>query len=106
MIDITNRAYFEKHGRIYTSVIPCNIYGPYDNFTPGVSHVIPGMINRLYNIINKNKSNENVENIFTVYGTGKPLRQFIYSMDLAKLIIWVLRNYEEIEPIILSGKIY
>lgn len=36
-------------------------------------------------------------------GTGKPLRQFIYSLDLAKLMIFVLRNYDEVEPIILSG---
>lgn len=41
---------------------------------------------------------------FTVMGTGKPLRQFIYSLDLARLILWVLRDYSEIEPIILSGK--
>ena len=45
------------------------------------------------------------EKVFKVLGTGKPLRQFIYSKDLAKLIIWVLRNYESIEPIILSGKV-
>lgn len=40
---------------------------------------------------------------FTVLGSGKPLRQFIYSLDLAKLIIWVLREYNSVEPIILSG---
>lgn len=43
------------------------------------------------------------DDTFTVLGTGKPLRQFIYSLDLAKLFIWVLREYNEIEPIILSG---
>lgn len=40
---------------------------------------------------------------FTIWGTGKPLRQFIYSIDLAKLMIWALRDYNEISPIILSG---
>lgn len=40
---------------------------------------------------------------FTVGGTGKPLRQFIYSRDLAKLFIWQLREYEDVEPVILSG---
>ena len=39
---------------------------------------------------------------FVVSGTGKPLRQFIYSRDLAKLFLWVLREYQSIEPIILS----
>lgn len=40
---------------------------------------------------------------FVVSGTGKPLRQFIYSRDLARLFIWTLRQYNEIDPIILSG---
>ena len=40
---------------------------------------------------------------FVVLGTGKPLRQFIYSFDLAKLFIWQLREYDDVEPVILSG---
>lgn len=65
------------------------------------------MIQRLYKIINENEPNVPQEDkVFDVYGTGKPLRQFIYSLDLAKLAIWVLRNYNSIEPIILSGKKY
>lgn len=39
---------------------------------------------------------------FSVAGTGKPLRQFIYSYDLAKLFIWMLREYDNVEPVILS----
>ena len=39
---------------------------------------------------------------FHIWGTGRPLRQFIYSLDLAKLFVWVVREYEEIDPIILS----
>ena len=39
---------------------------------------------------------------FIVWGSGKPLRQFIYSRDLAKLFIWQLRNYDDVEPLILS----
>ena len=39
-----------------------------------------------------------------IWGTGKPLRQFIYSYDLARLYLWVLREYDSIEPIILSGE--
>jgi GDP-L-fucose synthase len=42
---------------------------------------------------------------FTVSGTGKPLRQFIYSRDLAKLFIWMLREYDDVEPVILSGEL-
>ena len=39
-----------------------------------------------------------------VWGTGRPLRQFIYSLDLARLMVWVLREYTEVEPVILSGE--
>src|SRR4051794_33958052 len=39
---------------------------------------------------------------FTVWGSGKPLRQFIYNVDLGELMVWALRNYNEISPIILS----
>lgn len=42
---------------------------------------------------------------FVVSGTGKPLRQFIYSRDLAKLFIWQLREYDDVEPVILSGEL-
>lgn len=46
---------------------------------------------------------ENNTNL-TIWGTGKPLRQFIYSRDLAKLFLWTMRDYDEVSPIILSGK--
>ncbi|KAK9503696.1 hypothetical protein O3M35_010212 [Rhynocoris fuscipes] len=96
MLDVLNRGYYEQHGKIYTSVVPCNVYGPFDNFNLQQSHVIPGLIKKLFDVISKG------EDVFTVMGTGKPLRQFIYSTDLAKLIIFVLRNYDQVEPIILS----
>ncbi|XP_011698119.1 PREDICTED: probable GDP-L-fucose synthase [Wasmannia auropunctata] len=100
LIDIANRGYYDQHGRLYTSVIPCNIFGPHDNFQPAASHVIPGLMRRLYDLCKDGGNTE--DKVFTVLGSGKPLRQFIYSMDLAKLIIWALREYDSVEPIILS----
>ncbi|XP_054738145.1 probable GDP-L-fucose synthase [Anastrepha obliqua] len=102
LIDVQNHAYHDKHGCMFTSVIPCNIFGPHDNFKLEVSHVIPGMINRMHQLIHENKGLPEDRKEFVVYGTGKPLRQFIYSLDLAKLIIWALVNYESVEPLILS----
>ncbi|KAL1502819.1 hypothetical protein ABEB36_007909 [Hypothenemus hampei] len=96
MIDVMNRAYHEQHGCQFTSVIPCNVFGPHDNYNPESSHVIPGLIKKLYDTISQGGD------IFTVMGTGKPLRQFIYSLDLARLFLWALREYNEIEPVILS----
>lgn len=103
LIDITNRAYHEQYGSKFTSIIPCNVFGPHDNYKPEVSHVIPGMIHRMYDLIYvKNPETPQEEKVFSVYGTGTPLRQFIYSIDLARLIVWVLHNYDNVEPIILS----
>lgn len=99
LIDIANRGYHDQYGRIYTSVVPCNVFGPNDNFNLSASHVIPGLIRKIYDFI---KDGDTENKCFTVSGTGKPLRQFIYSLDLAKLIIWVLREYNSVEPIILS----
>lgn len=63
------------------------------------------MIQRMYKIIHDDTvTTPQEERIFEVYGSGKPLRQFIYSFDLAQLVIWVLRDYESVEPIILSGE--
>jgi GDP-L-fucose synthase len=95
MIDIQNKAYFEQFGDCFTSVIPTNVFGPYDNYTLEDSHVIPSLIHKCY-LAKKNNTK------FEVCGTGTPLRQFIYSRDLGRLFIWVLREYNEIEPIILS----
>jgi len=96
LIDVANRAYHEQHGCTFTSVVPCNVFGPHDNFNLESSHVIPGLIRKLHDGIQRG------DNTFTVMGSGKPLRQFIYSLDLAKLFLWVLRNYNEVDPIILS----
>ncbi|CAG5103091.1 Similar to Gmer: Probable GDP-L-fucose synthase (Drosophila melanogaster) [Cotesia congregata] len=99
LLDVANHAYLEQNNRLYTSIIPCNVFGPHDNFNPHSSHVIPGLMRKLYDLI---KDGNTEDKIFTVLGSGKPLRQFIYSLDLAKLILWVLREYNSVEPIILS----
>jgi GDP-L-fucose synthase len=95
MLEVHSRAYQEQYGDNFICVIPTNIYGPYDNFHLQDSHVIPGLIHRCYLAQQKNEP-------FIIAGTGTPLRQFIYSEDLAKLILWTLENYNEKEPIILS----
>ncbi|XP_058030365.1 GDP-L-fucose synthase isoform X3 [Ahaetulla prasina] len=95
MIDVQNRAYFEQHSCHFTATIPTNIFGPHDNFSIENGHVLPGLVHKVY-LAKKNGTN------ITVWGTGKPRRQFIYSLDLARLFIWVLREYNEIDPIILS----
>lgn len=95
MADIQIKSYKEQYSLNYNSVIPTNIYGPNDNFNLENSHVLPALIHKCYLAI---KENRNLE----VWGSGKPLREFIYSKDVAELSLWVLENYNENEPIILS----
>ncbi|KAG8934728.1 hypothetical protein FRC01_000774 [Tulasnella sp. 417] len=101
MVDVYNHAYKEEFGMNFTSAIPTNVFGPYDNFDLEDSHVIPGLIHKTYKI-KKEIEAGNEDAKLTVAGTGKPLRQFIYSRDLAKLFIWMLREYDDVEPLILS----
>jgi len=95
MTDIQIRAYKEQYNLNYKSVIPTNIYGPKDNYNLINGHVIPSLIHKCYLAIENNTP-------FIVWGSGKPLREFIFSRDVAKLTEWVLDNYKETEPIILS----
>ena len=95
MADIQIRAYREQYGLNYKCVIPTNIYGINDNFNIDNGHVIPSLIHKCYLAKINNEP-------LIVWGTGKPLREFIYNKDVAKLTTWVLENYNESEPIILS----
>jgi len=95
LIDTMNRAYAEEYGCNYTSIIPTNIYGPHDNFSIEKGHVIPGLVHKCF-LAKQNKTP------FEIWGSGTPLRQFIYSHDLAELTVWVLREYDSPEPITLS----
>ena len=96
MADIQIRAYREQYNINYTSIIPSNIYGPNDNFSLEHGHVMPMLIHKLY-LAKKNKTD------FVVWGSGKPLREFIYSKDIAKIAEWVLFNYKGTDPLIVSG---
>lgn len=95
MSDIQIRAYREQYGVKYTSVIPCNIYGPNDNFSLIHGHVIPMLMHKIY------QAQQNKSELF-IWGDGSPLREFIYSKDVARLAEWAVDNYDEAEPLILS----
>lgn len=94
MLDIMNRGYAEQHGCKFTSVIPSNTFGPHDNFNIANGHVIPGLIHKTYLAKRDNKPLE-------IWGSGKPIRQFVYSLDLGRLIVWAVRNYDKASPLIL-----
>jgi len=95
MLDVQSRAYNEQYGTNYVTVIPTNIYGPNDNFSIDNGHVLPSLLHKCYLAKQNNTDLE-------VWGSGKPLREFIYSDDVARLSEWALDNYDEQEPIIFS----
>jgi GDP-L-fucose synthase len=95
-IDIQNRAYNEQYGLNYFCIIPCNIYGRYDNFSLRDGHVLPALIHRCYLAKKEGKP-------FLVKGTGKPLRQFIHNADLARYIMKILDSYDGTDNIIISS---
>lgn len=94
MIEIHCRAYRENFGDRFMCITPTNIYGPHDNFDLVNGHVLPSLIHKCYLAKQKNED-------FIVCGSGKPLRQFIFSQDLARLIMIILENHDE-DNIILS----
>ena len=93
-MEIHCKAYRENYGDNFTCIIPTNIYGPHDNFDLEDGHVLPMLIHKCF--IAKQTDRD-----FIIRGTGKPLRQFIFSLDLAKLIMLVFEN-NVTENIILS----
>lgn len=95
LLDTLSKSYREEYNRNYTCIIPTNIYGENDNYSLEDGHVIPALIHKAHLAKNNNEP-------FIIKGTGKPLRQFIYSQDLAQLIVWCLENYNDIDPIILA----
>jgi len=88
-------AYRRQYGVNYFTVIPCNIYGPGDYYNITDGHVIPSLIHKMYLAMKNNQD-------FYVWGTGKPLREFIYSEDVAKLTMNLYNDYHGSEPVILS----
>tara|TARA_B100001287_G_scaffold276033_1_gene285489 strand:+ start:1707 stop:2633 length:927 start_codon:yes stop_codon:yes gene_type:complete len=80
------RSLHSQFGHEVINLMPTNLYGPRDNFSDLNSHVIPGLIQRIHNA--KIEKNKNVE----IWGSGKPLREFLYVNDLADAIKFIINN--------------
>lgn len=81
------QAYRKQFGRSWISLMPTNLYGPGDNFDPVSSHVIPGMITKF-----QKAKQENSQEV-VLWGTGSPLREFLFVDDLANATLFALENY-------------
>lgn len=98
MLEVQTRAYRAQWNMNYQIAIPSNIYGPHDNFSLEEGHVVPALIHKAKIAKKENKP-------LSIWGSGRPKREFIYSKDVAKLVIWMVENYESPEPLILSSGI-
>lgn len=79
-------SFYKQYGSDFYSVMPCNLYGPRDNFDLQTSHVLPALINKIY--CARETGAPSVE----VWGSGKPLREFLFVDDLAEAVIYCLEN--------------
>jgi GDP-L-fucose synthase len=93
MVDVMSRAYRQQYGCNFITAIPNNLYGENDNFDLENSHVIPTIIRKVWEA--KISNSPSIE----CWGDGSPLREFTYSEDIVKILIFLLENYNGPEPI-------
>tara|TARA_R110000868_G_scaffold22559_3_gene92533 strand:- start:15944 stop:16852 length:909 start_codon:yes stop_codon:yes gene_type:complete len=95
MCDVQVQAYNQQFDTKYFTVIPASVYGPNDNFDLENSHVVPALIHKVYLAM---QNNEDIH----VWGTGKPLREFIFSKDVAAVCDLLIENHTGTDPVIIS----
>lgn len=93
MLEYQSRAYRQQYGCNFVSVIPNNLYGPNDNFDLDSGHVIPALIRKFHEA--KIYGYDHVD----VWGSGKPLREFTFARDAARITLWLAENYDGAEPV-------
>ena len=87
------QAYRRQYGRRYISIMPCNLYGLNDNFDLSTSHVLPALIRKFHAAKATGKTE------VVVWGTGTPMREFLYVDDLADAVVFLMDRYDGSEPI-------
>jgi GDP-L-fucose synthase len=87
------QAYRRQYGHRWISAMPTNLYGPGDNFDQENSHVLPALIRKLHDAKKSRLAS------VTLWGTGKPLREFMHADDLAGACLFLLENYNGDHPI-------
>ena len=90
---VQSQAYRQQYGFNSIFLLPVNLYGPGDNFSPEFSHVIPALIKKCFDAKRQNRKS------IAVWGTGRPTREFIYVEDAARAIVMAGERYNKLEPI-------
>ena len=97
MLLVQSQAYRQQYGFNSIYLLPVNLYGPGDNFDPEYSHVIPALIKKIFDAIDKG------ERCIKVWGTGKATREFLYVEDAAEGIVLATEKYNKAAPINLGA---
>ncbi len=93
MLLVQSQAYRQQYGFNSIHLLPVNLYGPGDNFNPSSSHVIPALIKKCVD------AQLNGDDHITVWGSGKPTREFLYVNDAAEGIVLASEKYNKPEPV-------
>lgn len=97
MLLVQSQAYRQQYGLNAIHLLPVNLYGPGDNFDPGSSHVIPALIKKCIDALGSGASS------ITLWGTGKPTREFLYVDDAALGLILAAEKYDKDAPVNLGA---
>ncbi|MFH1581720.1 MAG: GDP-L-fucose synthase [Pseudomonadota bacterium] len=87
------QAYRSQYNCDFFALIPCSLYGPHDNFDEENSHFIASLIRKIHQAKSRNMK------AIKLFGSGKPLRQFMFAEDLAKLVLILLEKYDGAGPL-------
>jgi GDP-L-fucose synthase len=87
----------ENPGLRFKTLIPCNLYGPYDKFDPAVSHLVPAVIHKLH--LAKEQGRSTVE----IWGDGTARREFMYAGDLAEAVLFTIDRFAEVPDVMNVG---
>ena len=82
----------------YKTVIPCNLYGKYDNFDLDSSHMIPGVIRRIHD------AKKNSKKVVEIWGDGSARREFMLASSFADFIYFAIENFEDMPNVLNVGK--
>ena len=97
MLLVQGQAYRQQYGMNIVHLLPVNLYGPWDNFDPASSHVIPALIQKFADAI------EGMHDQVVVWGTGKASREFLYVEDAARGIRLAAEGYDGTDPVNLGA---